>query len=53
MLKCKLDSKLFYIGQAVDLSNRLNSHFFRTVLETTKLDNMIKFIGWNNFLHIY
>ena len=49
MLKCKLDSRLFYIGQAVDLSNRLGSHFSRTELETTKLGNMIKFIGWNKF----
>jgi len=48
MLKCKLDSRLFYIGQAVDLSNRLGSHFSRTELETTKLGNMIRFIGWNN-----
>lgn len=49
MLKCKLDSRLFYIGQAVDLSNRLSSHFSRTEIETTKLGNMIKFIGWNKF----
>jgi group I intron endonuclease len=49
MLKCKLDSRLFYIGQAVDLSNRLGSHFSRTELETTKLGDMIRFIGWNNF----
>jgi len=53
MLKCKLDSRLFYIGQAVNLSNRLGSHFTRTELETTKLGNMIKLIGWNKFsVHI-
>jgi hypothetical protein len=51
MLKCKLDRRLFYIGQAVDLSNRLPSHFTSTELESTKLGNMIKFIGWR--LHIY
>lgn len=49
MLKCKLDSRLFYIGQAVDLSIRLASHFSSTKLESNKLANTIKLIGWNKF----
>jgi group I intron endonuclease len=49
MLRCKLDDRLFYIGQAVDLSIRLGSHFSKTEFESTKLGSMIKLLGWKNF----
>jgi GIY-YIG catalytic domain len=45
MLKCKLDSRLFYIGQSLDLSTRLGSHFNRTELESSKLGNILKYLG--------
>jgi hypothetical protein len=32
MLKCPLDRRLFYIGQSLDLSTRLNYHFNKTDL---------------------
>jgi len=49
MLKCKLDSRLFYIGQSLDLATRFASHFNRTELESSKLGNMLKYLGWVNF----
>lgn len=53
MLKCKLDDRLFYIGQTVDLSIRLGSHFSKTDLESNKLGSMIKLLGWKHFsVHI-
>lgn len=53
MIKCKLDDRLFYIGQAVDLSIRLGSHFTRSALETNKLGTILNLIGWSHFsVHI-
>jgi len=49
MLNCKLDSRLFYIGQSLDLSTRLGSHFNRTDLESSKLGLMLKYLGWKHF----
>nr|YP_010555496.1 GIY-YIG endonuclease [Ramaria rubella]UYR22244.1 GIY-YIG endonuclease [Ramaria rubella] len=48
MIKCKLDNRLFFIGQAVDLSIRLGSHFSRSALVSSKLGTSLNFIGWNN-----
>jgi len=53
MIKCKQDERLFYIGQAVDLSVRLGSPFSRSALDTTKLGTFLNLIGWNPFsVHI-
>jgi hypothetical protein len=53
MLKCKLDSRLFYIGQSLDLATRFASHFNRTEHESSKLGNILNYLGWENFsVHI-
>jgi group I intron endonuclease len=49
MIKCKLDERLFYIGQAVKLSVRLLSHFSRSALDSNKLGTILSSIGWANF----